>query len=440
MPEPPEDNHPVHDRSGRSGEPRRREAEIRVRQQEVVAKLGLRAIVANDLQEVLDLAVRAAVETLEVELAKVLELENGASSFLLRAGVGWRDGLIGNVRIPVSESQGGYSLKTEAPILVEDLRNDERLEPPQLLIDHGVVSGVTVLIQSKHGPYGVLGVHSRSERRFSRNDIHFLQSIANVVTAVLERERVEEDLRRSRAELALRIAEERVQRSERLASLGTLAAGIAHEINNPVNTILMTAESALMSLRDGDGDGRLSEDLEVVIHEAERCGAIVQKVLEFVRERRPERKDHDVNEVVGTAVQMAQKTLRPPGTEIVARLAPDLPRSRFSRAEIEQALIHLIRNAVEAGSENGSPEIVVRTGTDDARVTISVEDQGAGVAPEIRDRIFDPFFTTRRDRGGAGLGLSLALSIVNDHGGVIDVESAPGQGSIFRIELPATDA
>lgn len=410
---------------------------MRARQQEVVAQLGLSAIVATHLQEVLDLVVATAAETLGVAYGKVLQLEADGSSFLLRAGVGWRGGLVGEAHIPVSESQGGYSLRTEAPVVVEDLRDEERLPAPQLLLDHGVVSGMTVLIQTKNGPWGVLGVHSRERRRFSRNDIHFLQAAANVVTAVLERERVEEELRQSRAELALRVAEDRLRRSERLASLGTLAAGIAHEINNPVNTILMTAESARMAVRSGRSNGRLDEDLSVVVQEAERCGEIVRKVLEFARERRPARRDEDVNEIVRSAVLMAQKVLRGPAPDIGVDLADGLPPVNLSRAEMEQALIHLIRNGLEAGGGDEAANVVVRTHSDGERVAIAVEDDGAGVAPEVRDRIFDPFFTTRRDKGGAGLGLSLAHSIVTDHDGTIDVESEPGEGSTFRIELPA---
>jgi signal transduction histidine kinase len=414
----------------------RREVEVRARQQEVVAELGLSAIVASDLQAILDLVVTTATETLGVTLAKVLQLEPGGESFLLRAGAGWRDGLVGEARIPVSDSQGGYSLQTDGPVLVEDLREEERLKAPQLLLDHGVVSGMTVLIQSQQGAWGVLGVHSRSRHRFSRNDVHFLQAVANVITAVLERERMEEELRRSRAELAIRVADDRLRRSERLASLGTLAAGIAHEINNPVNTIVMTAESALMSLREADGNGRLSEDLAVVAQEAERCGEIVRKTLEFVREQRPARRNEDLNEITRSAVTMAQKTLRAPAAEIGVELADDLPPAHLNRAEIEQAVIHLIRNALESGAGEHPATVTVRTARQGDRVAIAVEDDGVGVASEVRDRIFDPFFTTRRDKGGTGLGLSLAHSIVTDHGGTIEVESEPGRGSVFRIELP----
>jgi signal transduction histidine kinase len=257
-----------------------------------------------------------------------------------------------------------------------------------------------------------------------------------VITAVLERERMEEELRRSRAELAIRVADDRLRRSERLASLGTLAAGIAHEINNPVNTIVMTAESALMSLREADGNGRLSEDLAVVAQEAERCGEIVRKTLEFVREQRPARRNEDLNEITRSAVTMAQKTLRAPAAEIGVELADDLPPAHLNRAEIEQAVIHLIRNALESGAGEHPATVTVRTARQGDRVAIAVEDDGVGVASEVRDRIFDPFFTTRRDKGGTGLGLSLAHSIVTDHGGTIEVESEPGRGSVFRIELP----
>jgi signal transduction histidine kinase len=413
----------------------RREAESRARQQEVVVRLGLSAIRTNDVQQVLEEAVRTAVETLDVGFAKVLQLEPGGGSFLLRAGLGWQEGLVGTARVPVGESQGGYALRSEEPIVVEDLSAEGRIERPQLLDDHGIVSGMTVLIRTKEGPWGVLGVHSARRRTFTENDVTFLQALANVLTAALEREAIEEQLRRSQAELALKVAEERLRRSERLASLGTLAAGIAHEINNPVNTILMTTESALTALEQGRGTERMTEDLSIVVQEAERCGEIVQKVLEFVRERRPSRKPEDVNELVRSAMSMAQKTLGDLPAEVGADLADDLPSVSLNRAELEQALIHLIRNAAESG--HGRPvKVTVRTGLDTGRVVVAVEDDGLGVPLEVRDRIFDPFFTTRREKGGTGLGLSLAHSIVTDHGGTIDLESELDRGSTFWIELP----
>jgi len=281
----------------------------------------------------------------------------------------------------------------------------------------------------------VLGVHSAESRDFTPDDVNFLQAIANVITAVLERERVEEQLRRSQAELALRVAEERLRRSERLASLGTLAAGIAHEINNPVNTILMTTESALLALQNGRPAERLEEDLQIVIQEADRCGEIVRRVLEFVRDRKPERKPAELNEAVRSAIAMAQKTLGDHSFEVAVELADDLPEVSLNRAEVEQALIHLIRNAAESGG--GEPvSVSVRTARADRGVAVVVEDDGQGIRHEVRDRIFDPFFTTRREKGGTGLGLSLAHSIVTDHGGTIDIESEPREGTTVRIELP----
>ena len=409
---------------------------MRARQQEVVARLGVSAIVASELQQVLDKAIHLATEALGVPYAKILQLEPGGESFLLRAGAGWRPGLVGTARVPVSRSQGGYSLRSDGPVIVGDLQHEDRLGAPELLTSHGIVSGVTVLILAKGGPWGVFGVHSGEPHVFTRDDVHFLQAMANVVTAVLERERVEAQLRRSRAELALKVAEERLRRSERLTSLGTLAVGIAHEINNPVNTILMTAESAREALEAGRPADRLEKDLEVVIEEAERCGRIVQRVLEFVRDRRPARQATDLNTVVRSAVTMARKYAGPSGVEVDLDLDPRLPPAEINRAEIEQALIQLIRNAVEVSGEGAADTIRVSTSAVEGRVLASIHDDGPGIEPEVLRRIFDPFFTTRREKGGIGLGLALVHSIATDHGGSIDVETGAGAGTTFRLELP----
>jgi len=418
------------------------EAARRRRQQQVVAELGLAAIVTADFQEVLEAISRAAVDTLGVPFLEIMERLDGEDALLLRAGAGWRDGLVGSLRARTGQgSVAGLTLDADRPLVIEDLHEETRLRPSRLLTEHGVVSSLTVVIHSRSGPWGVLGVHSDRPRSFSRDDVHFVQALANLVTAALERQRMEIALDRSRTELALRAAEARLDRSQRLLSLGTLATGLAHEINNPLSTILVTAESARTEAERAGTDGRLAEDLRVIMANAERCGEIVHRVLDFMGERRAEHTPEDVNQVVRSAVQRARTGAGPEGVrchQVALDLGDDLPRVTTGRADLEQALIHLVRNAFEAADEPLSVSVATRGTT--RGVEITIHDDGPGIPPAARARIFNPFFTTRREQGGVGLGLPLAHRLVADHGGTLDLDSSAAGGTTFRIVLPAAGA
>jgi PAS domain S-box-containing protein len=174
------------------------ELKARSLQQGVMSLLGNLALARNDLSSLLDEAVVLAAHTLRVEYAKVLELLPDGETLLLRAGIGWKDGLVGQATVGASDaSQAGYTLQTREPVIVEDLRTETRFSGPAVLDDHGVVSGMSVVIHGKERPYGVMGVHTTQHRRFSTDDINFLQSLANLLAAAVERQRTEEALRQS---------------------------------------------------------------------------------------------------------------------------------------------------------------------------------------------------------------------------------------------------
>jgi len=415
----------------------REEAERRARQQAALARLGLSALTELDLDEVFDRAARTVADTLGVELTKILELLPDGRALLLRSGVGWSEGLVGSATLPSDAgSQGGYTLKSSAPVVVDDLPQETRFRGPKLLLDHSVRSGLSVIIHGRDRPWGVFGAHTRERRSFTPDDVNFLQSVANVVGAAIERGRIARELERRSQELALKRAEERFRRAERLASVGTLATGIAHEINNPVNSILMTAESAQMARGREDWPERAEQALEIVVREAERCGRIVRDVLDLARSDSRGQAPEDLGEVVRRGVDVARKLTKGGGLEVELDLAGDLPPVTLDAGGIERLVVHLLRNAIEASSAGAAQVRVATERAGGDRVRLTVSDRGRGIEPALLERVFDPFFSTRRTSGGMGLGLSLAHGIVEEHGGEIDVESHPGEGATFRIELP----
>ncbi|MGR3310052.1 MAG: sensor histidine kinase, partial [Candidatus Brocadiales bacterium] len=165
--------------------------DLRAYQQAIVANIGIHALAGIDLQALMDEAVTQACRALNVDYCKILELLPGGSSLLLRAGKGWMEGLVGQATVGTEQdSQAGYTLLSKEPVIVEDLRTETRFNTPQLLHDHGAVSGASVIIQGKDTPYGVFGVHTTKKRKFTKDDIYFLQAIANVLGAAIERKRM----------------------------------------------------------------------------------------------------------------------------------------------------------------------------------------------------------------------------------------------------------
>jgi signal transduction histidine kinase len=406
------------------------EIERRARQQSVVAQLGIRALADVEVSAVMDEAVGLVAETLGVEYCKVLELLPDGMALRLRAGVGWHEGLVGQATVSTQDdSQAGFTLLSNAPVMVEDLRAETRFHGPSLLLDHGVVSGMSVIIHGPSRPYGVLGAHTTTRRTCTTDDINFLQSVAHVLTTALHREHIEENLRR-----------EQLQQAERLASIGTLATGVAHELNNPLNTIMLSAEYA-QSLHDGqattDPDD-LESTLTDILYEARRCGAIVKNLLRLARNEPLQKEPNDLNEIVRHTVDLADHYFPQANMALHCDLAEHLPDVVLNATEIGQILVNLLQNALDAAAEEA--QVTIRTRADQTSVRLIVQDSGPGIPAEHMPHIFDPFYSTRRHEGSIGLGLSIVYVIVTDHQGTIRIQSAPGQGTAFVITFPLAAA
>lgn len=171
------------------------EVRYRLRQQAAVAELGHRALTSKDLTRLMGEAAALTAMGLCVEFCKVLELLPGGEQLKLRAGVGWKQGMVGSATVSAgTDSQAGYTLLSNEPVIVEDIRKEERFSAPPLLLDHDIISGISIIIHGKEKPFGVLGAHTRRERKFSSDDIHFLQAVANIISAAIESERAEKAL------------------------------------------------------------------------------------------------------------------------------------------------------------------------------------------------------------------------------------------------------
>jgi two-component system NtrC family sensor kinase len=235
-----------------------------------------------------------------------------------------------------------------------------------------------------------------------------------------------------------------VARSEKLAAVGRLAAGVVHEINNPLATIAACAEALESRTVEGIyGAGAdvadLREYLQLIRDEAFRCKQITNGLLDFSRARAVEHAPVNVSEVVESAARLLGHQKRGVSIKINVELTDNLPLVSGDMGQLQQAVIILAENAIDAMAQGGTLSLRTRLDAEtDGAVLVEVSDTGQGIPPEIRERIFDPFFTTKEVGRGTGLGLAVCYGIVTEHGGRITVESTVGRGSTFHISLPAT--
>ncbi len=233
----------------------------------------------------------------------------------------------------------------------------------------------------------------------------------------------------------LKRLEEQLIQAEKLAAMGQMLAGVAHELNNPLTAILGVTE--LLRERAGS-DESAKRQLELTHRQARRAARIVQNLLEFSRPASPQKKILDVNGLVERTLQLHEHSLRRNNIEVDFRPQSDLPGVIGDANQLIQVFLNLVTNAEQAICEvRDTGRIQIRLGCIGRHVSITVQDDGVGIRPEALPRIFDPFYTTKRPGGGTGLGLSICMSIIREHGGNIEAETLPAGGSAFTINLPA---
>ena len=222
-----------------------------------------------------------------------------------------------------------------------------------------------------------------------------------------------------------------MMRQEKLASIGRLSAGVAHEINNPLTTILTTA---MLIQEDLDPEDENYRELETITKETLRCRKIVSSLLDFARQSEPSKKENDINDIIRESMVLTRKQAAFKDVALIPELDDDMPTAMVDKGQIQQAFINLIINAIEATDSGG--KILVTSGCNpkDHSIEVRIIDSGEGISPENLDRIFDPFFTSKEE--GTGLGLAITHGIIEQHGGTVDVASKVGSGTTFKINLP----
>jgi len=226
-------------------------------------------------------------------------------------------------------------------------------------------------------------------------------------------------------------ARQTMMQHDKLASIGRLSAGVAHEINNPLTTILTTS---MLMQEEIDHDDPSYQELEIITSEALRCRKIVASLLEFSRQTNPEKKLYNINKIITACVALTRKQAAFKDLSITQNLDENIPRTPVDKDQIQQALINLILNALDATESGGKISVSSKFISSDKRVEIAISDTGKGIDEEVENKIFEPFFTTKE--GGTGLGLAITHGIIQRHDGTINVKNRQTQGVTFTISLP----
>lgn len=425
----------------------REEAEARARNLGLIHEVVQQVIGLSDKNEMAQITADLLAQYFAYELAGVMLVGETADAPILGFG-GSRGELVQNA-LRADDFTGaagitGHVFNTGESMLVNDTGQDQRYKSL-----HGWDVGSEMCVPLKDGDriLGFIDVESSQRNAFTNNDLLAMESLAGVLATVVssanQYQRLQEtvhQLRVAQVEARARLAaqqeaEMRLVQAGKLAAVGEMAAGIAHELNNPLTTVTGFSE---LILDEMPKDAPHRADVEMVLHEALRARGVVRRLLDFARQGERTRAKSDMNEIVSDALALTKHFVHTSGVQLDVVFKKDLPWVSVDSNQMKQVLLNLIHNSLQAMPTGGTLEIKTDAHVKHDRewVTIAIKDNGIGIESRDQEHIFEPFFTTKGGSGGTGLGLSVTYGIVTDHGGTIEVESQPGAGSVFTVWLP----
>lgn len=425
----------------------REEAEGRARSLGLIHEVVQQVIGLNNKREIASISAELVAQYFKYELVVVLLLDEDEKLTIQGTG-GTQSETVKEALLDEEfikpDGVTGFVSRTGESVLVNDTTQDKLYKAIKGWEAH---SEICVAIKDGGTILGIIDVENREQNAFSHNDLIAMESMAGILASVVSSANRYQTLRQTIRQLreteielnarmeAQRSAESRLVQAAKLAAVGEMAAGIAHELNNPLTTVTGFSE---LVLDDFPEDSTHRKELEMVLHEARRASSVVRRLLDFSRQGERLRTSADLNEVINDVIALTQHLLQTNNVNLLTELEESLPWVSIDTNQIKQVLLNLIHNGLQAMPTGGEMRIFTRNGQRENRkwVVMSVKDSGVGISPEDQARIFEPFFTTKGDRGGTGLGLSVTYGIIADHGGTIDVSSQPGGGSLFEVWLP----
>ncbi|MCG6930235.1 MAG: GAF domain-containing protein [Desulfofustis sp.] len=310
-------------------------------------------------------------------------------------------------------------------ILIEDIVNDPRVQYPESAREEGYRFIIDVPLSVADNVVGIIRLFFSEIRRFSEAELDWIIAIAEQCSCALGKARLIDSYEFKYLQLATH--------AEKLSALGRMAAGIAHEINNPLAGILLYSSNMIKKVPPGEP---IEEGLQIIIDETIRCRKIIQGLLDFSKGRDPRKEPTNINEIIDKSIKILENEFHIHRVNLRTHLASDMIDVMADGSQLEQVFVNLLINAVEAVPEGGTVEVISSVGESRTSITIEVKDNGPGIGKKERDKIFEPFFSTKSK--GTGLGLAVSYGIIRNHHGEISLQSHPGKGTRFIITIPVS--
>jgi len=407
---------------------------LKARTEAALRDFSQRLLEASGEETILDEATRITREVLQADYSALFLYDPNEGGLDLRAGVGWEPGTAGRGAASLPDgSLASTAFVQRESVEVEDLSAECRFSIPAYLAAHRVRAGLLVPLGVHDQPVGVVGAYYRAPHRFSEEERRFLLSLGQQTALALEKVRLYTELQAN----LRRLQETQAQliQADKLTALGTMLSGMAHELNGPLTSILLSIQ--LLQQQQTVLPHPMLERLNHAERECRRAAQLIKDLLLFARRRAPERRLVDLNAVVKAALSLQAPQFSLQNIRLVTNLDPNLPKIWADSHQLQQVFLNLFTNATHAvKSARGQGTLAVRSFQKGSEVCVTVEDDGPGIPREHLGRIFDPFFTTKTVGEGSGLGLSLSLGIVEGHEGRITAENVAGGGARFTIDLP----
>ncbi|HUJ10461.1 MAG TPA: GAF domain-containing protein [Verrucomicrobiae bacterium] len=393
------------------------------RQLESLFSVAQSIISSLNLQEILQRVTRDACQLMDTKVCSLMLLNSTRDFLELHACHGAGPGYLRKPPLPVADSLVGVVVGRRKPLRVYNVQEHDAYRHTELARKEGLVSLLSVPMMMGDVVIGALNVYTVRPYRYSNQDVKILSALANLAAVAIEN---------ARLHTKIVAVEEQLRRSERLSTLGLLAAEVAHEIRNPLTVMKMLFHSLDLKFPVSDPRAR---DAEVVAEKMNHLNKIVDQLLGYARSTEPTFEPVDVNELLDDVLLLVRQKLSQQEIVLVRKLGENLPMVRADRGQIEQACLNLILNAADAMPRGGQLTVssaMQREPT--TSVVLSFTDTGTGMALEKQKRVFEPFLTTKTR--GTGLGLAIVQKIIEAHRGSIDVESSRRKGTTFRLRLP----
>jgi signal transduction histidine kinase len=389
------------------------------RRQALLADFGRRALTGTDSQLLVGEAVDLVRVELDVEHCDFWELMSDGTA-LLRAACGRTGRETDRVSVPLhGGSVPAHVLRTQSVVVIDDLGTDKRFRGPSLLRDRAVVSSINVPLYGHARPFGVLGAHAVCRRTFTTGDLNFLQMVAHLLSAAMHGAALADGTKMPAT----------MHRAEQMMAIGQVAAGVAHELRNPLTSIKGLVQ---VNLREAKMRGLPADDLAVIEHEIRRMERTLQTFLDFARPPQPDRMPLALGEIVDRVFALVGGRARKQAVTLRhARKAPVTVNA--DQDQLQQLLLNLVLNALDAMPDGGTVEVDVPE-PGDGFVELIVRDTGPGIAPHILPKVFETFVSSKET--GVGLGLPVSQRIAEDHGGTLSAYNLPGGGACFVLRLP----